>query len=62
MSSDESMRRADPKFTFPGLGSHFSMRCGKCGQPMRNFGRRKVRHLGASVWVGKCCQKAEVQS
>jgi len=39
-----------------GIGTWPSFRCGKCGQPIRNYGRKKQMVHGAMRWVGACCQ------
>jgi len=61
MSGDDYTPRKEPAFRPAGPGLPVAMRCGKCNQPMPNFGRRLQLVRGAKLWVGKCCQvkKAE---
>lgn len=55
--SDTIKPPADVRYAAPGAGHHPQLRCGKCNQPMPNFGRRRQLVRGAKLWVGKCCQK-----
>jgi hypothetical protein len=55
MSSDDTKPRQEPGFRGAGPGMSYTFRCGQCGMPIPNFGRRKQRVKGALVWVGKCC-------
>jgi hypothetical protein len=56
MSGDDYAPRPEPAFRPAGPGHSISTRCGKCQQPMPNYGRRLQLVRGAKVYVGRCCQ------
>jgi hypothetical protein len=54
--SDDYAPRPEPGFRPAGPGHAISFRCGKCNQPIANWGRKLQLVRGAKVWIGKCCQ------
>lgn len=62
MNHESKKAPADVPWRAAGIGLPYTFRCGICNQPMRNLGRRKVKHRGAVVWAGQCCKPDGVDS
>ena len=59
MRSDDIKPRPVGSVPQPGAGHPVRLLCGRCGKSIPNLGRKRMRVLGALVWVGQCCQPKE---